>query len=893
MLTDDELAELFERLRIPAAGREYIRRVRADPPSRATSTNKCSGKLRYTPLKMPFVVEAEAESTEYVALVDMDHDDATLEFYGQPDALKISYLLADGRRNTSVHTTPDYLRITADRVVFIECKREEELQRLAKKMPGRYQREADGTWRSRPAEATAQALGCSFEIRSSAQNNWARHENLELLKDYFLQQHSSTRSASTAGLLDRLAKQSRLRLFDLIHLEPSIPADAIYLAIARRQVFFPIDSQRLTDQERAYVYRDETAFTAFQTFLPCATPAIALPALSVELAPETRFLWDGVPWKIVNAGETKFTVRCLDTKAQDQLGELSPNEFDALVRARKILIVAANESLCAVDLGVELLKNASKSELQEAIWRLEVLQSRANIDNNPLAKRSTRAVKYWKAAFREAEALYGNGLAGLIPRRSGNRTPKASPRALTLAEEHIHANFETIRAKNRVTVWGHYCVAASAEGAPPVSYEWFCRMVKKHSGHAQTAARLGEKAAYDQEPHYLQLEWTTPRHGVRPWHIGHIDHTPIPLKFVHSELGKIVDTIWLTILVDGNTRKVLAYYLSFDEPSYRSCMMVIRDCVRRHGRVHQMLVVDQGSEFKSIYFEKLVASLGIDKRERRAGKPREGSVCERIFNTSQEQFIKRLMGSTEVVENYFRRVSPEVEPTRHAVWTMDRFDEGFQAYLDEVYHVNHHTGLDMSPNEAWALGLRSHGERKHRAMPYDDNFLMASCPEVHRGVAKVCTAGIKVNYRWFKSPVFNQPGVQGTSVPARYDPFNCGVAYAFVNGTWHACYSEHFAVFSTLTERAVQRATEQIRLTDRISGRKARLNATRIAAFLSERELEEDVARQARNDLEAQNHRAKLTDSRQQTPPDPKPGPVPAPDCKSTSAFQPRVLEDL
>ena len=52
---------------------------------------------------------------------------------------------------------------------------------------------------------------------------------------------------------------------------------------------------------------------------------------------------------------------------------------------------------------------------------------------------------------------------------------------------------------------------------------------------------------------------------------------------------------------------MLAVHLTFDPRSYRSAMMIVRECVRRHGRLPQMLVLDGGKEFDSMYFETLLA----------------------------------------------------------------------------------------------------------------------------------------------------------------------------------------------------------------------------------------------------------------------------------------------
>ena len=96
-------------------------------------------------------------------------------------------------------------------------------------------------------------------------------------------------------------------------------------------------------------------------------------------------------------------------------------------------------------------------------------------------------------------------------------------------------------------------------------------------------------------------------------------------------LGRILGRPWYTMLTDAFSRRLLAIFLTFDPPSYRSCMMVLRECVRRHGRLPQSLVVDGGKEFGSVYFDTLLARFECTKKTRPPAKARFGSVCERLF----------------------------------------------------------------------------------------------------------------------------------------------------------------------------------------------------------------------------------------------------------------------
>jgi transposase InsO family protein len=116
-----------------------------------------------------------------------------------------------------------------------------------------------------------------------------------------------------------------------------------------------------------------------------------------------------------------------------------------------------------------------------------------------------------------------------------------------------------------------------------------------------------------------------------PFEIAHIDHTQLDVELVCSETGHNLGRPWMTLVTDAFSRRMLATYVTFDPPSYRSCMMVLRECVRRHARLPQIVVVDYGGEFESVYFETLLARYECTKKTRPPAAARFGSVCERIL----------------------------------------------------------------------------------------------------------------------------------------------------------------------------------------------------------------------------------------------------------------------
>jgi transposase InsO family protein len=204
------------------------------------------------------------------------------------------------------------------------------------------------------------------------------------------------------------------------------------------------------------------------------------------------------------------------------------------------------------------------------------------------------------------------------------------------------------------------------------SYQTFVININTRPNYEQKLKRQGKRVAYESEPFYWSLEVTTPRHGDRPFEICHIDHTQLDIELVSSRNSINLGRPWATFLTDAYSRRILAIYLTFDPPSYRSCMMILRECVRRHGRLPQTLVVDGGKEFQSIYFEKLLAAYCCTKKTRPAAKPRFGSICERIFGSANTMLIHNLQGNTQMTRNA-RGMTTSVNPRNLAIWTISVF----------------------------------------------------------------------------------------------------------------------------------------------------------------------------------------------------------------------------
>ena len=184
----------------------------------------------------------------------------------------------------------------------------------------------------------------------------------------------------------------------------------------------------------------------------------------------------------------------------------------------------------------------------------------------------------------DAETSLGCGYVGLLPRTKskGNRQPKVPTQESELLDKFITDHFETPKQAPAASVYRAYIRACLSLNIQTLSQRTFYSRLKKRPIHEQTKKRQGVKAVYPTEPKILEL--TTTRHGDRPFAIVHIDHTQLDIELRSIATGLNLGRPWLILLIDAYSRRILALYLTFDPPSYRSCIMVLWSCVQRFGR---------------------------------------------------------------------------------------------------------------------------------------------------------------------------------------------------------------------------------------------------------------------------------------------------------------------
>lgn len=631
-----------DHLQFSTATRDYLTHLRSSPPVRRVQGRLLNVCGTYASRKMGVSIQFESHTVELWAIYLMEYDREVLEFFDQPCQLELHYQGPSGRSTKALHT-PDFLVLRKDGASFEEWKPESRLLELMVTHPGRYQRDERGKWRCPPGEEAAAKVGLSYQVRSSEELHPGYIRNLTFLEEYFFD--CVVPNAALVHILEAVEATPGITLSALREQEDHLRVDHVYALIARNRLYVDLYTFWLKDQMHLPLYLDRPTAEA-HTLLRNSQRNVPLgfgDAGNLTFSANTPLDWDGKRWTLLNLGKTTTTL----LPEEGSLIHLETPVFLHLVETHAIHVKDTSHSP-ATALSTEvhrLLIEAGDQALEVANERYLLVEAYQNKQREIYAGTPTRTIRDWLANFRDAEATYGSGYGyvGLLPKTAarGNRKPKADEASRRLLDEAITQFYARPKQQKKREVFVLYQRTCLEQQAQPVSERTFYRQVKKASGPALTEKRKGARAAYQESTWYWELERTTPRHGDRPWELAYIDHTQLDIELL-SSLGKPLGRPWATFLVDAYSRRLLAVYLTFDPPSYRSVMMVLRVCVRRLGRLPQTMIVDGGKEFRSRYLETLLNTYGCHKKYRPWAKPRYGAVFPSLVVSTQIEFLFRL-----------------------------------------------------------------------------------------------------------------------------------------------------------------------------------------------------------------------------------------------------------
>ncbi|MEA2575448.1 MAG: putative transposase [Chloroflexia bacterium] len=883
---------IFDRLNLPAAGQAIVERA-AEKPSRRTRSSGGNVSGAYPSRKGWEMKAYESHTVEREAVVAYELDVDVINYYDQPGQIKLTFPHKN-RKNYGVVHTPDFLVIRKHEIAYEEWKTEEKLEELAADMPNRYVRGEDGKWRCPPGEEFAAKYGMRYYLRSSAEINPVLQANLRYFDEYFrpkvkivngrkeveplvpdaeikalaIELVSAHQGITFAELKEQI-KGARVDKND----KPGLAAHTLNILILQEALYVNLLKEFMAPQfqDRAHVFLNKESARAYIYIQQESPWDDYTPSPSQQIGPNTPITWDGRNWTVVNPGQQDIFL----LGADKSVVKFPHEAFQEMVRKGEIQIITTGRARQISPEGECILATANERAIRRANAHFEFIAPALRGGRLPKvseteARRRRRLLK----VFREAAQLYGCGYIGLIPMWANCGVPPGEwdeevLRLMAACAER----FDNPKNQTKKSVWNMLVSECEEKGLTAPSYFGFLDYINDRPKYEQEKARKGRRGAYDYEEYYPLLKLHTPRHGGWPFDVAHIDHTEAEIELIAYRGGKHVSLgrLWITFLVDSYSRRILAIYCSYDRPSYRSCMMVLRECLHRHGRLPQTVISDQGKEFENLYWYRLLSRYEIEWKVRPT-KPRFGTVIERLFGTVNVVFFRNLRGNTHLMHDP-RTVTKEVNPKNLAVWTLPDLYPELCHWGYEVYDTTPHPALGVSPREQFAIGIDGGGEREQRAVAYDDEFIKETMPSTRQGTARVSEGGwVKINYLRYSHPAMRWAGVPGTDVPVRYDPFNMGVAWAYIHDQWRECTSEHMLTFANRSEKEIAVATQKMRERFKLLNRTASFTAKSLGDFLRSLEGKEAVLMQRLKDSEVRKAQLHLLAPNTSPEPDQAPG---------------------
>lgn len=817
---------------------------------------------------MEATIQFESNKVERAFLQHCEYSDDVIEYYDQPPPIKLTYLL-EGGRTTTVMKTFDYFVVWRDgRAGWVECKSDEKLHQLADKT-GRYQQNSDGTWSFPPGEEYANPYGLMCIVWSSARVNWTLDRNYTYLEEYFRDDTTTLDPERIVRIKSIINALQGILLSQLYAMSEICAVEEIGLLIARGELFVDISTYPLKEPEKVPVFTSIGLSLALGQATASQTHAMVQPH-HIDLATGTRIIWAGQSFTILNYGDSTLYLK----DQQGQVVSLEYKVFEGYVRDG--IITGTIKTETSVDVLNEAIAKAGPEELKRANQRMAAIQG--HLEGSSEAPMS-RTIRRWINRFKMAEHLYGVGYPGLIDEIScrGNYNKRLPEAVTTLMDKVIDEHYLDPRQITKKNAYRLFKETCEKQGLVPASYKTFAKTIALLDTTFVIMCRQGRRAAYQATAPSMATEMTTARHGERPWEIVHIDHTLLDLELLDSVTRKPLGRPWLTLMVDATSRRVLAYCLSYEAPSYRSCMMVLREAVRRFNRLPQTIIVDNGREFKSLYFGAFLAMYEITRKDRPPAQARFGSILERLFGTINTQYIYSLKGNTQIMRNV-RQVTKAVNPKNTAIWSFADFSQQLEKYLYEIYDTIDHGTLGESPRSAYTRGMDTHGNRPFRLTPYNTNFEISTLPTTPKAEAKVIPSkGVKVNNIFYWHEGFSSPLVARSSVSVRYDPYNIGHVYAFVNGTWVRCLSRYHEHLEGLTEHELKAVSAEIRMRYSDHNRNTDNYDQIIAQFIAENLDQEKMLLAQKRASEAKTLRSHITLVKSDAESSREPAPYPEP----------------
>jgi len=420
----------------------------------------------------------------------------------------------------------------------------------------------------------------------------------------------------------------------------------------------------------------------------------------------------------------------------------------------------------------------------------------------------SRQVRRWNARVREGKEIGLSMFQSLIPRYylCGNRKKQVSPIVEEYLNEYLldenvdgvdNTNNSKKINKRGLTEYRDYVryFELAEKKHPlydPVSRKTFRKRLleipPEKIAFTKGGRRLSNSVAAPSDPRLRSLK------PQLAWQTSAIDHylADVYLRCKVKNSGTYVLRPWVTAMIDIYTSEIQAITISFQNPSRKLDAKIIRECVRRHGKLPNEIIVDRGSDFVSVYFASLLAHYGIDYAVRPAGHSRYGGEIERFFGEFIQQWLCQRPGNLVDYKNV-RSIDGKLAPSKMAILEPYNFIKEINSFCS--WRDNKCRGFSTES----ASVKREVSEKDYPFMgvsvEYNDDFMLATAVETKEYKIDF-QRGLHIGSFWYWHPEISNVRGKKTKLVVRIDPENPHVVYALIDQHWVACSSSHINTYS-------------------------------------------------------------------------------------------------
>ena len=583
-----ELQELFERHGVTDKGRELVLNALTAPPERRVGGGSNNVVTRFPSAKMGRVIQGESRTLEYAFVTQCEYDPAVRLYLCQPVKLFVRRRDARGHERGR-WTVVDYLVVGDDGVALVECKTEAELVRKSSGDNPRFVLDG-GRWRDPAAEEAAREFGFDYRVFSSAEVNGVWHRNAEWLAEWLGAADPDTELSQK--IVSRLSKKGSMRVREAHELAFG-KTEVVWWLMANHKVFADLERERIFEADTSWIHSTRSRMVAARDLQgPLPDVAVCHQVSAVHVEPGHRLLWNGSPYTVLNRSCQDVTLRPDREGGRSVLVPLA--DFEDFLRAGSIQGEGTEPADAVLRRREELLFCASEKDLAKANRRRQLLQEYRETGKVPEGS-GLRSVKRYGQWAEQGLCLYGSEICGLI-RFRGRRpgTSDMGDEQRQALHEVVKAYGSDIRAGRVAAAYARLTDLCAERGIVPAPSKGSLRLAAKRLSAPDIAReREGARAANRKSGPLKRRDNGIPAAADRVFQVAHVDHTIMDVQvFVDgSELGRPT----FTVMEDDKSRLPLAAVLSFGQASAGTLSRLFADCVWRHHRLPETVVVDQGA----------------------------------------------------------------------------------------------------------------------------------------------------------------------------------------------------------------------------------------------------------------------------------------------------------